>query len=1444
LSAAVFSLLSALIAAFVGYVPAALWVVTPATDALLAAPLLVMHGLALITFAPRLRQPAAAVGGSALLWLGIVHGVAWNETLRSGLEALKLLPDRPVLCATLVYGVLAGLVSLAAAGRGVLLVAAEWQNLSQSPRRKHLVQPLSLTAAAALAGALPFILWAPATQLYWHASYAAWGAATCLALLLIWRHEAAFASLQAMLALAAGFLTAGLCRWQLDSPLWRFDWRHLDAQLIVVAVAAAAWSGLRRYSQRWPVVRQLVAGQELTVDQGLLAISAVAVPLLALVGAWSGILNELGASLGEVDLQIARWTASASGVGDWLAVAAVAGALVTVLVAEGRVRDALGGLVAVLFAVPWLVAIWFAKPIAVASAARWGLAAYVAAFGALSLVGGRWLARRSDLLGSAAALVARPVFSIWPFSLGAAAILAITIAVVVQALGGNALGGPAVGSWFKVIGPTVSFGIPLSVLVVVSLAFSIAWRRAEMSILASLLFQLTANLAFLIHISDSTARATVQSVECLQWNALALGLFGVVWSAVEAWKKRLDARAPARGADLPLERLGNLTQLFLYGLAVRALAAWAAGAVVWDPNQQLFVTPQLGYWTSYAALGLAAAFLVWRSQRRLHYLALGLVAASVMLVAFAAATTDGFDPQRQWLAYHVLTVGLLAVGAIAAGWYAAGQQEITLAKQEARPLTWPVPAHWAAATAAGLVMLLAIRGAHFDPQAPWWSAGGALGAVIVVCGLGLVCRSQWFAYAGTILSSVPVGIFLLDAPRWAVQGREFFGEACVLAPLAVAALWLWLEIRFQKRHDQSFDAGFRAPAVHRFAAAAGLVAMTLLVAGRLLLGAIGEMDHLPLATQVLIEVGHGITLTVLVALLIGSLWDRRATGTLPFLYYAGLLVVGYVLHLLRWPIFTQIMANKAPPFSYLELLASSTPLVVAVYIAFTGELWQRGAHLGLWGQRLGVSDPVAGLDRTVRWLPSVSLLLTVVVCGAAFFGVLALDSLALRVMAGLAPAVAGWGIARQAQQRREAPLQLVALGLAGLSAVLLGWAELPPEHSDQQWMTRMFRLLMVLSALTFLYGLAAPRFLFVEGAWHRSFRRSGYGAAVLAMATFIAVLALEFVWFVPGQGAPVADVQVAAVALVLLALIAGLISLALFPDRDPLDLSETGRTGYVYAAEAVFSLLFAHLYLCKPLWFDGILKPYWPYIVMGIAYLGVAAGEIFTRMRVRVLAEPLRNTGALMPLLPAIAMWVVTPAKSDYALVLFMAGLMYLAISVTQRSWIAAAAAGVAGNGALWTLLTRGEFDFTQNPQFWLIPPAVSILIGAHVNRQRLDPKLLTTIRYAATIVIYLSSTSEVFLRGIGTTVWPQIALLGLSVAGALAGVMFRVRAFLYLGAGFTLMALFTMVWHAYRAIEETWPLWAFGIGTGIAIFALLALFEKKREEVKTIVSRLRQWEQ
>ena len=56
------------------------------------------------------------------------------------------------------------------------------------------------------------------------------------------------------------------------------------------------------------------------------------------------------------------------------------------------------------------------------------------------------------------------------------------------------------------------------------------------------------------------------------------------------------------------------------------------------------------------------------------------------------------------------------------------------------------------------------------------------------------------------------------------------------------------------------------------------------------------------------------------------------------------------------------------------------------------------------------------------------------------------------------------------------------------------------------------------------------------------------------------------------------------------------------------------------------------------------------------------------------------------------------------------------------------------------------RFSFAEHPQFWLIPPALSVLVAAQVNRRKLAPEMLAAIRYAATIVLYLSSTSETSL--------------------------------------------------------------------------------------------------
>jgi hypothetical protein len=197
----------------------------------------------------------------------------------------------------------------------------------------------------------------------------------------------------------------------------------------------------------------------------------------------------------------------------------------------------------------------------------------------------------------------------------------------------------------------------------------------------------------------------------------------------------------------------------------------------------------------------------------------------------------------------------------------------------------------------------------------------------------------------------------------------------------------------------------------------------------------------------------------------------------------------------------------------------------------------------------------------------------------------------------------------------------------------------------------------------------------------------------------------------------------------------------------------------------------------------------------------------------------------------------------EYSTVLFFIGLLYIVLAMWRRSFLYGALAGLAGNGALWALLHEHGFEILAHPQMWLIPPALSVLGAAQINRDRLTEAQLTAIRYLAVTVIYVSSTGEMFLQGVGESLWLPMVLAALSVLGVFAGILMRVRAFLYLGASFLLLSLVSMVWHAARNIGHVWPWWAFGIALGLAILALFGVFEKKRNEVLRALQEMREWE-
>jgi hypothetical protein len=498
------------------------------------------------------------------------------------------------------------------------------------------------------------------------------------------------------------------------------------------------------------------------------------------------------------------------------------------------------------------------------------------------------------------------------------------------------------------------------------------------------------------------------------------------------------------------------------------------------------------------------------------------------------------------------------------------------------------------------------------------------------------------------------------------------------------------------------------------------------------------------------------------------------------------------------------------------------------------------------GDQLSMSVHRQQLDRSAQWLGPMTLILTMGIASFAFGSVLALDERWMRMASGVTPAVLGLSFALLTERSRTSHLRFVAVALSGLSAVFLSWADMQPDFTATGWLIRLIRVIVVSAVLCFLFGVVFARRLAQDNLWRDVMWKSSIAACGLAALLLLLILPLEASVFEQQRGLPdeVDVYHVGAVSVSFAFVVATLLLFALVPGRDPFALSERGKMAYVYAAEFVGLLLFVHIYLAVPELFSGVLRDYWPFIVMGIAFAGVGFSELARRSGNRVLSEPLYHTGALMPLLPALGVWVVS-AETDYSLVMFTAGLMYLMLAMMRDSVTNSLVAIVAGNVALWSLLGKYEdWSLLAHPQFWLIPPALSVLIAAHVNQASFTRPQLAGIRYLCMIVIYISSTAEMFTQGIGDHLWPPMVLAMLAVLGALIGIAFRIRAFLYTGSSFVLLAVFSMVWHAYARLDHAAVWWAFGITLGLAILALFAFFEKNRPAIHTWINQMRQWEQ
>jgi hypothetical protein len=1238
----------------------------------------------------------------------------------------------------------------------------------------------------------------------------------------------------------------------------------LQVYALALAVLSLAWSAVRRVSRRLPAVRALVEPGWRTVAEWVLGELVGAQFLLVVVCLLPEVVREyapgpdhdLIAFLGGYDF----------GLG-WVLLGLLALTLTLELRGPRPHAAVLAGLVLGL-TVPLLAASAFREEWAAASALRWGLSLSFLVYSGLL-----WARRPLGRVGAAWGID-------WPASgvvlewlramllVGAVLpVLLLTWWVAFLGFSGRQPAGPVPGSVFASMGWTASTVTPLLLLVLGLLGHGV--RENFAGYIASAGYLLAATLMGGYALGVVTGGGTITGNETafiLQLGTLVLAGWGLGWLATGRWRNQM-----LLDWQFCLALLGCLATTLVIPLPL--LLSAPAVAVPAELGAFLVQAGHLPGWTAFLgtlALGIWITRLA-SGRGTVHVLAGGGFLVGI-LAACTAARWDG----NGWLAYRTLSVAWTLVGLLllACGWAGDALPRVgpVFLGDEARTRCaallkqlFPVVPTRAYVEAMGLVVvLLALGESLMEPVRSYWACATPLAVSVLLGADAIWSRRPLLVYVSGLLFNVSGYLlwrsWLAEQEGWDTPGWQP-GQFTRLLTIQIACLgvgsscWSLLELQLRRLRHPIDLRGRWVPFVH----AAVQLAVHLL-AMLVLIGVAADV------TGARLHVGGPVLWVALLATLVAAalcLWDPEATWwgfPLATLSLTGLLFLGLLLHGL----------DLSPH----DLARVATPLLAGYLAATSAAVWLAPRSARLW-RLLGI-PPRTDSGLTPWFLPAQTML-SLLVLGLSLLVSLNLPSLAERlsgpaatallVLAGLFTSACWPALVPErsdALAKEDIPRQLTLM-IVVLTALEIGWAWLGPDM-PALWLHRSVLALIVLSLFALLYrsGLAGR-----QGVWATDARRQGTVLGVLALGVLVGVLLQEFWLYDPAtRHVPLAGPAVFLVACLLGLLLVGALVVAAAPRWDPFALGEKGRFWCVYGAEALLVLLLVHLRLNVPDWFPGFLSRNWAVVLMVLGFVGVGLAELLQRRGSAVLAGPLRQTGLFLPLLPLIAFLVrplsglhglgeVIPGAQPWlryldrlpagfalhALLWFLLGVLYALVAILRRSTLFALLGALAATFGLWVVYANvDDLAFLLHPQFWLIPLGLILLWAEHLEGARLSESQRQGVRYLGLLLIYLSSTADMFIIGLGNSVvWP-VVLAVLSILGVLAGIGLRVRAFLLSGVAFLFLVVFAQIWHAAVDRKQTWVWWASGIVLGAAILGLFGLFEKRRNDVVRVIEDIKGW--
>ena len=1335
--------------------------------------------------------------GSALLLLTIVQSLAFKF-------GAALAAYHPVRLSLLVFA-------------NIAIVAAASVSVKRERGRKLFAGPFTLSALAASLAVAPFLIfegWMTTAQISWRLL---WLAAIWLVIACLRNWPVLFAVFQLALAASVTFAVAALFGHQWPQSFIS-DLTTTQAQAVALALLSLAWIAVRLTFRRFGVTvatRLLHPGWP-GVDRIVTLLLLVFLAGLSVYGVHVGMVESLfrGQALSAESRNLA---AVALGAGSWLLLLALSLVFVVGLWERFEKRAGLAMLILLACACLLIAGRWESAGLT-ALVYRWSSAIAFAAVSSLivfrvrvaSTLGRLW--PRFDEGSSGLA----PLLRLSSLALFVAPVLIFTLIgfpkEVLNPFGAYSFFAQA-GAVAALIGPILLISLSFT-------AHAARERSAGYACAAGLLVNLSATLGHLLAISLMSARfrraeiggvtqlnISAASAWSLVWiivylNIITTSICSFVWMAVHrrrAW--------PRSGSFLKIQ-IGVTLGSVLLLLAVADLRLFA------DPLTNSPLVNAFG-----GVMGWLAALLPMLAYARFHEIKLDRLRANhfgvgLLTIGSLLVCVVGRIAGDGRVAYHALTLALNA-----AAWLMLAISRTGSRAGDQRPM-----GHWIAALAGATIVM--ILGGVSAPGEPWWTTGLSISICLLFGGLSVVSRGRGYLYfAAAVLNYAATRFY------FRLESSGFFGSdhiellgllslnAIVLALPAMA--WLAIDLKLLRRNGAQTPPSRITP-FHRVAARISIGLLSLVLFFQWLFRAEGSRQS---TGEALLS---WLALASVIALLVACLWEKDSAYALRGLYGAGLIVIGTIL--------------GSFDLSH-EVLLVGVVIALSLYALATSILWRGQDLLRELANQLRMPSSDSAPERFSSWPIVVNGLLAIVVYAVTFVIIFSFGSLPQRLIAATASIAIPISMALLASGSRDQSLIITNCAwMSLLSVTLWGWAWLTPAVGLQV-INRAVILMIIAEVVLLGYRFIISRHLGNENEWRRGVRAQLPMVAGAGLVALIATLSAEASNYVSFGAAGMPWLAVIAVFVALVSLFCACIAFALLPGHDPFNLSERGRMNYVYGAEALTVVIMLHARLTLPWLFGGFFLTWWPLVVMFLAFTGVGLGELFRRRGKLVLAEPLERTGILLPLLPAVGFWVAD-SSVPYPGLLFLVGLFYGALSVMRRSLAFGILAVCAGNGGLWKLLDGVEgYGFYQHPQLWLIPVSLSVLVAARVNRDRLTNDQMTMIRYGALMMIYVSSTSDIFINGVSESPWLTMALAVLSVMGVVAGLMMRVRAFLFLGTAFLLLSVLTMIWTASVNLNWGWLWYVTGIAFGALIILTFAIFERKRREMLELVERLKQWQ-